>query len=252
VSTEKRFDWFGSRGASGRSFHVITSTNRYPSQLAGLGGTTVCKLVTPRREPAQFGCYLLEIEPGGGTTGPMGGSFEHFVYVLGGSLATSAGQAESLDAGSFVYVPEEEAFELRNESGERASALWIKRRYERLDEYGTPPGYFGRRGDLAEVELSPGFFRTELGPSDDPRYDIAMSVLRFSPGAGLTMVEIHEEEHALFMTAGGGVYFLEDGEHAVERDDFIYMAPFCPQSFRAGDGEGAEYLLYKGTFRDGF
>jgi (S)-ureidoglycine aminohydrolase len=33
--------------------------------------------------------------------------------------------------------------------------------------------------------------------------------------------------------------------------DFIYMAPYCPQSFVAGD-EPSEYLLYKDVWRDGF
>ena len=38
----------------------------------------------------------------------------------------------------------------------------------------------------------------------------------------------------------------------VERDDFIYMAPYCPQGFTATGREPAEYLLYKDTWRDGF
>jgi len=66
------------------------------------------------------------------------------------------------------------------------------------------------------------------------------------------MVEIHEEEHGLYMTSGSGTYLLEDQEHHIERDDFIHMAPYCPQSFRADSSEGAEYLLYKDVFRDGF
>ena len=34
--------------------------------------------------------------------------------------------------------------------------------------------------------------------------------------------------------------------------DFIYMAPYCPQSFVATGDEPAEYLLYKDVYRDGF
>ena len=37
------------------------------------------------------------------------------------------------------------------------------------------------------------------------------------------------------MTAGGGTYLLEDRELEVRAGDFIYMAPYCPQSFVAGD-----------------
>jgi (S)-ureidoglycine aminohydrolase len=38
----------------------------------------------------------------------------------------------------------------------------------------------------------------------------------------------------------------------VQAEDFIYMAPYCPQGFTAGPGGPAEYLLYKDTWRDGF
>jgi (S)-ureidoglycine aminohydrolase len=38
----------------------------------------------------------------------------------------------------------------------------------------------------------------------------------------------------------------------VEEHDFIYMAPYCPQSFTADDESPAEYLLYKDVYRDGF
>ena len=53
------------------------------------------------------------------------------------------------------------------------------------------------------------------------------------------------------MTAGGGLYHLADDDRPVEAEDFIYMAPYCPQGFRAGP-DGGEYLLYKDVFRDGF
>ena len=54
------------------------------------------------------------------------------------------------------------------------------------------------------------------------------------------------------MTAGAGVYLLDGDRHEVGRDDFIYMAPYCPQSFVATGAEPAEYLLYKDVYRDGF
>jgi (S)-ureidoglycine aminohydrolase len=38
----------------------------------------------------------------------------------------------------------------------------------------------------------------------------------------------------------------------VHAGDFIYMAPYCPQSFVASGTEPAEYLLYKDVYRDGF
>jgi (S)-ureidoglycine aminohydrolase len=79
-----------------------------------------------------------------------------------------------------------------------------------------------------------------------------MSLLAFDPGVGLDKVEIHDEEHGLYMTAGGGLYHLDGEQHEVRRDDFIYMAPYCPQSFVATGPGPAEYLLYKDVYRDGF
>jgi (S)-ureidoglycine aminohydrolase len=78
-----------------------------------------------------------------------------------------------------------------------------------------------------------------------------MSLLAFDAGIGLPFTEIHDEEHGLYMTAGGGTYLLDGDEHEVAADDFIYMPPYCPQGFTAA-GDGAEYLLYKDTWRDGF
>jgi (S)-ureidoglycine aminohydrolase len=78
-----------------------------------------------------------------------------------------------------------------------------------------------------------------------------MSILQFDAGCGLPQVEIHDEEHGLWMTAGSGTYHLDGEDLRVERNDFIYMAPYCPQSFVAGS-QGGEYLLYKDGWRDGF
>jgi (S)-ureidoglycine aminohydrolase len=79
-----------------------------------------------------------------------------------------------------------------------------------------------------------------------------MSLLAFDAGVGLDNIEVHDEEHGLYMTAGAGLYFLDGELFEVERDDFVYMAPYCPQGFTATGREPAEYLLYKDVWRDGF
>jgi (S)-ureidoglycine aminohydrolase len=116
----------------------------------------------------------------------------------------------------------------------------------------VPGALSGHRDDepFADTDV-PGFHRRELLPTTDPAFDFNMSLLAFAPGVGLDKVEIHDEEHGLYMTAGGGTYLLEEDEHDVTAGDFIYMAPYCPQSFVAGD-EPSEYLLYKDVWRDGF
>jgi (S)-ureidoglycine aminohydrolase len=98
----------------------------------------------------------------------------------------------------------------------------------------------------------PGLRRRELLPTGDPAFDFAMSLLAFDPGVALDRVEIHDEEHGLYMTAGAGVYVLDGDHRPVAKDDFIYMAPYCPQTFVATGAAPAEYLLYKDVMRDGW
>jgi (S)-ureidoglycine aminohydrolase len=235
------------RGRRGACWTLVTPDNHYVSRLAVLRQASVVKLVTPRLAPARFGQYLVSLEPGGGTAGDLPATEEHFLYVLSGTV--SVGTA-ALEPGGFAYVPPGDA--LTFGSAGEARLLWLKRPYEAADGFGIPPAVSGNRADVAFADTAtPGVRRRELLPVDEPGRDFAMSILQFDAGCGLPQVEIHDEEHGLWMTAGGGTYFLDGEDHAVGRDDFIYMAPYCPQSFMAGP-EGGEYLLYKDAWRDGF
>jgi (S)-ureidoglycine aminohydrolase len=242
------------RGARGRSYVLLTPANQYASRLAELPGAVVVKLVTPRVGPARFGQYLLDLPPGAGTTAPVGGGFEHFVFGLEGLALVSAGERViELFAGGFAYVPEGTGLELRGGGEGTARLLWLKRRYEPVATLAAPGAIAGHRDDIAADPLpAPGLVRQELLPPGDPAFDFNMSLLRFAPGASLDRAEIHDEEHGLYMTAGEGVYLLDRERHEVRAGDFIYMAPYCPQSFACTGTEPAEYLLYKDVYRDGF
>jgi (S)-ureidoglycine aminohydrolase len=245
-----------SRGARGPSYVVLTPGNRYASRLPNLHAALLFKLVTPRLSAARFGQYLLALEPGGGTSEPVRAGFEHFLYVLRGSvdLAVEGADEARLPAGGYCYLPREVSFGLSTAGGVAAELAWVKRRYEPWPGLHDPEPVFGHRDD-APFDADPalaGFRRRELLDPADPRYDFNMSLLSFDPGVGLAKVEVHDEEHGLLMTAGAGIYHLDGHDHAVEQDDFIYMAPYCPQSFLATGEEPAEYLLYKDVYRDGF
>jgi (S)-ureidoglycine aminohydrolase len=240
-----------SRGVRRSAYTLVTPANHYPSRLPNLRATQVVKLVTPRFAPARFGQYLLAIEAGGGTDAPVAPGFETFLYGLDGDVSLRAdGLEHGLVAGAFAYLPPELGFELGATAASRL--LWLKRPLEPWPGLGTPGLVAGHRDDepFAATDV-PGFRRRELLPPGDPAFDFNMSLLAFEPGVCLAKVEIHDEEHGLYMTAGGGTYLLEDDEHEVVAGDFIYMAPYCPQSFVAG-AEAAEYLLYKDVWRDGF
>ena len=242
-----------SRGARGASYTLVTPANHYPSRLPELGDAPVVKLMTPRLAPARIGEYLLELPAGGGTTRPIAPGFETFLYALGGAASVQVdGRELQLGEGAFLYAPSTTSFELF--AGELpARLLMVKRRYEPAPGHDEPRLISGHRDDepFADTPVR-GFRRRELLPTTDPAFDFAMSLLAFDAGVGLDNIEVHDEEHGLYMTAGAGLYFLDGALHEVESGDFIYMAPYCPQGFTATGREPAEYLLYKDTWRDGF
>jgi (S)-ureidoglycine aminohydrolase len=243
----------GSRGVRRNSFTLVTPANHYPSRLPPFGDNSVVKLVTPRFAPARIGEYLLALPAGAGTTEPVVAGSETFLYALDGdATARVEGGDLSLRAGAFAYLPESAAFEL-SAGAAPARLLMVKRRYQAWPGRDAPRLLAGHRDDepFADTPV-PGFRRRELLPVADPAFDFNMSLLAFDAGVGLDNIEIHDEEHGLYMTAGAGLYFLDGELFEVERDDFIYMAPYCPQGFTATGREPAEYLLYKDVWRDGF
>ncbi|MDQ6779252.1 MAG: cupin domain-containing protein [Actinomycetota bacterium] len=253
MASDRGYEWNATRGATGSRFYLIPPAARAPSRLAEVGAeTTVCKFVTPRHAPARFAEYLVELEPGGRTQWPVAGGFEHFVSVLDGTVKTLVdGLPQTMTPGTFIYLPDDQDLVLDNDSDALCRVIWIKRRYQPLPGFGRPPAVFDDSATFAEEEWPCGLWRRELLPANDPRRDFTMSIMRFEANGALGVVEMHEEERGLYMTAGGGTYLLDATELSVEHEDFIYMAPYCPQGFHAGP-EGAEYLLYKDVMRDGF
>ncbi|MDT7554555.1 MAG: (S)-ureidoglycine aminohydrolase [Pseudonocardiales bacterium] len=239
-----------SRGRRGPAYHVLTPPNRYASRLAGWPNTVVFKLATPRTGTARFGQYLLDLAPGGGCVGAVDADFEHFVLVQDGMPLLDG---RELAAGAFAYVPPDAGLALTNPAdAPPAQVVWIKRRYEPAAGYAPPGAVRGTLDGLEEIRTSSGVLRRELLPPDDPAFDFNMSLMTFPAGVDLGMVEVHDEEHGLLMTAGAGRYHLDGADHEVAAGDFVYMAPYCPQFFRPHGVADAQYLLYKDVFRDGF
>jgi (S)-ureidoglycine aminohydrolase len=243
------------RGTLGHGYTVVTPANHYPSRLPEFGDQPVVKLVTPRMAPSRIGQYLVTLAPGGGTRRRVGAGYERFFYVLDGTVTvvTAGSTRWTLTGGGYAYLPSDMAYELVGGADAPARLLIVKRRYESHAAHDAPSARSGHRDDepFAETPV-PGFTRRELLPVDDPAFDFAMSLLRFDAGVGLDKIEVHDEEHGLWMTEGSGTYLLNGDAHPVQAEDFIYMAPYCPQGFTAGPDGPAEYLLYKDTWRDGF
>jgi (S)-ureidoglycine aminohydrolase len=240
----------GDRGHRGLTYTLLTPANRYVSRTPDLPGAQYYKLVTPRLAPSKIGEYLIRAgDEAVETAVPPG--FEHFIIGMGGTVTVRVDdQSIDLSDGGFVYLGPARFFAVAFTPG--ASVLAIKREYEPWRALPEPGPVQGR---LSEVEATPtavdGLRRRELIDPTDPAFDFNISHMEFGPDVALAQIEIHDEEHGLYMTSGGGLYHLDGDEHPVEKDDFIYMAPYCPQGFRAGPA-GGSYLLYKDVYRDGF
>jgi (S)-ureidoglycine aminohydrolase len=247
------------RGFRGPSYTLLTPENHFVSRLPSLPGATMIKLVTPRLAPSRLAEYLITFGAGASPDDEphvvewhvMAG-YESFFFGLdaGATIAWDGMPGFGLAARCYAYIPAAMPFTLRGAPGARL--LWLKRRYQSWTGLDEPIGSWGSAAEVVATETAtPGLRRRELITPTDPRYDFNMSLMSFQPGVGLPQIEIHDEEHGLYMTAGGGVYTLERDEYEVTAGDFIYMAPYCPQGFVSGPA-GAEYLLYKDVFRDGF
>jgi (S)-ureidoglycine aminohydrolase len=240
----------GDRGRRGLTYTLLTPANRYVSRLPSLPGAQYFKLATPRLIPARFGEYLVVAgeEPVAADLPP---GFERFILGMSGEVAVKLGEEfVDLSARGFIYLGPAQFVTVVLAPG--ASLLGIKRRYEPWRNLPEPRPAWGKLGEVERTPtLVPGLHRRELIDPSDPAFDFNISHMEFDPHVALHQIEIHDEEHGLYMTSGGGRYHLDGDEHDVYADDFIYMAPYCPQGFRAG-AEGGSYLLYKDVYRDGF
>ena len=240
------------RGRRGATYTLLTPANRYASRLTQLPGATVFKLATPRLFPARFGQYVVDI-PVGGLDAELELELEHFLFGLAGAAEVHVvGAAYSLRDSGFVYVPAGSAVRLHVDAQQAATVMWFKRAYEPAPGVGMPQLSSGRLHDVpAQATAVAGLQRRELIDPLDAAHDFNISHMEFGPAVALAQIEIHDEEHGLYMTAGDGLYHLDGAEFQVRADDFIYMAPYCPQGFAAGPA-GGSYLLYKDVYRDGF
>jgi len=187
---------------------------------------------------AGFLQYTAEIAAGGGLV-PV--AEQRFCWVLEGEIAVDG---RVLTAGDYCYLPESFAGGIGVRSA--AKLIVIEKKYRALAGVPAPGPVFGREEDVAGVPLGGDealLVRTLL--PGDLGFDFAVNTMTYEAGAALGQVEIHVMEHGLVMLEGEGTYRLGDEGYGVRAGDFIWMAPYCPQWFRAeGDGP-AKYLIYK-------
>ncbi|MBV8780569.1 MAG: (S)-ureidoglycine aminohydrolase [Phycisphaerae bacterium] len=220
-----------------------------PSRLPRWKDTEARILAAPALG-AQFVEVLLSIKPGGGAHQPADDRTQSFFYLLtGGAELTIDGHHVTLGPGGYAYIPHGVDYTVK--APVPTSLLLLKKRFEPASAIAKPEPF---TGNIANVPADPwmenSHARLQVLIPDELTYDFAMNIFSFDPGFGLPYVETHVMEHGLYFLEGKGVYFLGDEWLEVEATDFIYMAPYCPQSFYASGPTPAKYLYYKNVNRD--
>jgi (S)-ureidoglycine aminohydrolase len=199
---------------------------------------------------ARVGEDLIDLPAGEGGAHTADGSIEFFFYVLSGSLALVAGgDRHSLGAGGFALVPPNSDFTASCSAP--TSLLLLRKRFEPAPGV---PMYRALSGNAENVKGEvyvgdPGALLQTLIPTTQ-EYDLAMNIFTFEVGHSLPVTETHVMEHGLYFLQGKGVYFLDDTWMEVESTDFIWMGPFCPQSYYATGPVASKYIYYKNVNRE--
>ncbi len=199
---------------------------------------------------AGFVEYMIELASGQAGTHAADHCIELFLYVLSGSLRLAIdGKQSELSAGGFALVPPESGFQATAQK--EARLLLLRKRREEAP--GVPPckAIVGNEANVpGEVYCGNPGARLQVLIPDDIAYDIAMNIFTFDTGHSLPVTETHVMEHGLYFLQGKGVYFLDDSWMEVEATDFIWMGPFCPQSYYASGPEASKYIYYKNVNRE--
>jgi (S)-ureidoglycine aminohydrolase len=228
---------------------LITPDGHVPSALPGFKGATPFFHITPAMG-ANLTQVMIRFTAGGSAVLPADG-VETVLYVHAGSCTVKIGvEAKMLASGGYAFCPAgtELAF---SDAAEGTEVTCFRKIFEPLEGVEAPPALFG---DATKIEGLPflgnprALLKTLL-PADDFRYDLAMNIFTYEPGATLPFVETHIMEHGLLMLEGQGVYRLEESYYPVTAGDVIWMAPYCPQWFVAMGDTPASYLYYKNVNR---
>jgi (S)-ureidoglycine aminohydrolase len=218
-----------------------------PSRLPGWVDCVAIAQISPGMG-ARFCQWQIDLQKNGEGRGNSGEQ-ELFVYVLAGRCVGSIdGVKHKLASGAFAYIPS--GIDFHFFQSKAARLLIFQKKFEALAGVEKPGVIVG---DAAKVPGKPFLGNKDallqvLLP-DDLRFDLAVNIFTYQPGATLPFVETHVMEHGLLMLAGQGIYRLDADWHPVQAGDVIWMGPYCPQWFVAMGPTPASYIYYKDVNR---
>lgn len=175
---------------------------------------------------------------------------ESFYFVLNGhGRLREAEAAHNLEPGNFGLTPPKA--DVQFTAGNSLRLLILQKRYESargIEMFKSIHGHESRIEKKIWADNPHSLLQT-LVP-DEIGFDLAMNIFTFDPGFGLPIVETHVMEHGLLFLQGKGLYFLHGQWMEVEADDFIWIWPYCPQSFYATGPTPSRYIYYKNVNRE--
>jgi (S)-ureidoglycine aminohydrolase len=240
---------FGSTRTVVRDRHAIIAPDSHvPSQLPGWRDATATILVAPDMG-AGLTQMLVDFAADNGLADFPATANQHaFLVLAGNGVIDGPDIRQDLGAGDFVYCPSGMGFKISGAAGLRLCLFRLPYREE--PGWPRPDFLHGKSGDVpGQPFLGNAKACLQVLLPEDARFDFAMNVFTYQPGATLPFVESHVMEHGLLMLDGQGIYRLEEDWYPVTAGDAIWMAPFCPQWFVAmGDGP-ARYLYCKNVHR---
>jgi (S)-ureidoglycine aminohydrolase len=205
--------------------------------------------------------YLIDVPAGKGARALTGDGIEAFVFVKAGAVVVPSHPKDEpvrdhtetgVGRDEYVFVPSDSEAELI--ASEPSQLIVVRKRYQPLPPDPTVHRATFVLGGVQHIEerafMDNPHARLKTLLPDDVRFDMAMNIFTFDPGHGLPYVETHVMEHGLLVLEGKGIYYLDGEWMEVEKDDFIWMGPYCPQSFYATGPTPARYLYYKNVNRD--
>tara|TARA_R110002049_G_scaffold2750_8_gene22220 strand:- start:160752 stop:161519 length:768 start_codon:yes stop_codon:yes gene_type:complete len=237
-----------------RRDHAVIATDSYvESTNTHWSETKLVVLVSPAmgsggggdatRGPGFAQYIAITNEQSSTTCAPDG--IQRCLYVIEGEVTLDG---EPLTVGSFAYLPAETTYKLTGKN--HGKLLVFEKRYVPLAGVDPPQRIVGHVSNMpAEPFLGDDDARLACLLPDEPAFDMAVNVFTYQSGAALPFVETHIMEHGLYMTAGQGVYRLNESWYPVAKGDSIWMAAYCPQWFVAMGKEPAQYVYYKDVNR---
>ncbi|MBD1549227.1 bifunctional allantoicase/(S)-ureidoglycine aminohydrolase [Roseibium aggregatum] len=201
-----------------------------------------------------FSQYIMEVQPGGGSTRPeTDPEAEAVLFVVEGLLTlTLFGKVFPMEPGGYAYIPPGADWQVTNTGRDAARFHWIRKAYDKVEGIDTPAAFVTNENDVTPNPM-PGtdgkWATSRFVDPDDMRHDMHVTIVTFEPGAVIPFAETHVMEHGLYVLEGKAVYRLNQDWVEVEAGDYMWLRAFCPQACYAGGPGKFRYLLYKDVNR---